>query len=218
MRWEYSSNRGKIAWIPVLQRRFIRNLMLDNLEELEKAAILARRLVQEENRLGTLERCNAPDKIIAMEKERFSEFKEEVGKNPFAKAFLPQARKALAIGDRRSTYFRTQTFLGKVAARIEEYCDAKWHPPCDETLSDPTLDPTDIVHTESDEEMLTHFLNAITTGDARKILLDLKVILSHARFDIEMRTDVPPPGPQLQVTAARKFMFSLESILKEEDD
>jgi hypothetical protein len=105
-----------------------------------------------------------------------------------------------------------------VAARIEEYCDAKWLALCDETLSDPTLDPTDPVHTESDEEMLTHFMNTIPRGDSKKILLDLKVILSHARFDIEMRTDVPPPAPQLRITAARKFMFSLESILKEEDD
>jgi hypothetical protein len=90
--------------------------------------------------------------------------------------------------------FRTETFLGKVAARKEEYCDAKWVDRCDGTGLDPTLDPTDIVHTESEEEMLTHFMNTIPTGDAKKIRLDLK-ILSHARFDTEMRTDVPLPAP-----------------------
>jgi hypothetical protein len=65
--------------------------------------------------------------------------------------------------------------------------------------------------------MLTHFMNTIPTGDAKKIRLDLK-ILSHARFDTEMRTDVPPPAPHLRITAAHKFIFSLESILKDEDD
>ena len=47
----------------------------------------------------------------------------------------------------------------------------------------------------SDEEILTQFMNTIATGDAKKILVDLKDILSRARFDIERRTDIPPPPP-----------------------
>jgi len=42
------------------------NLTPDNLEELQKAAILAQILVNNENRLATLQRCGAPEKVIAM--------------------------------------------------------------------------------------------------------------------------------------------------------
>jgi hypothetical protein len=77
----------------------------DNPETIKKAAILARRLVLNENRLATLQRCNAPEKIIAMEKERFLEFKERVEENPLATELLPQARKALAMENRRRHVF-----------------------------------------------------------------------------------------------------------------
>jgi len=77
----------------------------DNLETIKEAAILARRLVLNENRLATLQRCNAPEKIIAMEKERFWEFKEKIEENPLVTELLPQARKALAMENRRRHLF-----------------------------------------------------------------------------------------------------------------
>jgi hypothetical protein len=173
---------------------------------IKEAAILARRLVLNENRLASLQRCNAPEKIIAMEKERLWEFKEKVEENPLVTELLPQARKVLAMENARSTYLRTQTFLGNVEAKIDECCDAK------------VFDETHIFLTGSDEEMLTRFMNTSAKGDARKILLDLKEILPHVRFDIEKRTDVPHPPPQFRITAAQKFAFTLGNVLKEEEE
>ena len=91
-------------------------------------------------------------------------------------------------------------------AKIDDYCTAN------------LLDPTDIDVTGSDEEILTHFSNTVATGNAEKILTDLCVILAHARSDIEMRTDVPPPPPQYRISAATQFAFSVANLLKDEDE
>ena len=64
----------------------------------------------------------------------------------------------------RDAYFTTQTFLGKVEAAMEGYRDKN------------IFEATDTDCNASDEEILTQFMNTVATGDAKKILLDLKDI------------------------------------------
>jgi len=86
------------------------------------------------------------------------DFEEKVRGNSLATELLPQARQVVAMRETRSKFLKTQTFLGKVEAKIDDYCTAN------------LLDPTDIDVTGSDEEILTHFSNTVATGNAEKFL------------------------------------------------
>jgi hypothetical protein len=86
------------------------NLTPDNLEELQKAAILAQILVNNENRLATLQRCGAPEKVIAMQKDRLLDFEEKVRGNSLATELLPQARQVVAMRETRRQVFKDSDF------------------------------------------------------------------------------------------------------------
>jgi hypothetical protein len=182
------------------------DLSPEDLEELRQAANLAEMLVRGELRLAKLQRCNAPEKIIELETGRVLEFQEKVEKDLFAKEFLPQIRRLVGIQNARHAYFRTQTVLGKLEALVDEYCERN------------LLGEADSVLDGSEQEMLDQFTKTVATGDAKKILWDLGQILSRARFNLEMATDVPPPPPQLQITPGQKFVLNIGNFLKDEDE